>query len=109
MAKVKALESYRRAATKLPIDELLAATRDYARCVIGHVPKDKIPYPATWLNQERWTDDPAEWMQATEPPASNGRHPGNAAAAVDPRGTFSAAQAWMASKQHGNGESNDGE
>lgn len=109
VAKVKALDSYRRAVTKIGIDELLELTKEYARAVIGHVPKDKIPYPATWLNQERWTDDPAEWMQATEPMRINGRHTGPAAAAVDPRGTFSAAQAWMASKQHGNGDSDDGE
>lgn len=107
VAKKPALDSYRKAAAKIPVDQLIAITRAYACAVIGVVPKHKIPYPATWLNQERWTDDPAEWTAgADERPAHGFGHATNPA---DPRGTFAAGQAWLASKQRAEEAPGDGE
>ena len=71
VAKAAALTAYRKAATKVDLDVLIATTRAYAAAVVGYVPKDKIPHPATWLNAERWTDDPAEWRPQAAP--INGR------------------------------------
>ena len=42
---------------------LLERTEGYAR-IAGAAPPDRvrfIPHPATWFNQGRWDDDPAEW------------------------------------------------
>ena len=104
VAKAKALDSYRRAATKIPADELLTITRAYACAVVGHVPKDKIPYPATWLNQERWTDDPSEWAAASESRPINGH--AFATDPADPRGTFAVGRAWLEKKQREEAETN---
>lgn len=41
--------------------ELLQSVKRYAKCVDGKDPKF-IPYPATWINEGRWKDDPAEWV-----------------------------------------------
>lgn len=44
---------------------LLAKTQAYAAAV-AKWPKDErkfVPHPATWFNQERYLDDPAEWQR----------------------------------------------
>lgn len=107
VAKAKALDSYRRAVTKIPIDKLLTITRDYACAVVGHVPKDKIPYPATWLNQERWTDDPTEWAAALDQRPINGH--AHATDPSDPRGTFAVGRAWLEKKQREEEEAANGD
>lgn len=59
VAKPRALKAIETALTKLGFDALLAAVTRYAKSV-----EDKdaefIPHPATWFNDERWTDVPSE-------------------------------------------------
>lgn len=46
-----------------PYSTLLQSAQQYAAAV-GRWPKEQrvfVPHPATWFNQERYMDDPAEW------------------------------------------------
>lgn len=65
-AKGAALKAYRSAIKIIPPDELLAITKTFAASDKGRA-GTYCPYPATWLNAQRWTDDPATW--ADTPPA----------------------------------------
>jgi len=52
--------------------DIVEACKAYAeRCHLVDRPKDKTPYPATWLNRRGWTDDLDEEM----PLAANRRNP----------------------------------
>lgn len=77
--KGAAKKAWAKAVKSLPAAELLPVVRSYAVRVAG-TEKRFIPFPATWLNQERWadevTDQKAEasegWFQPfamPEPPA----------------------------------------
>ena len=53
---------------------------EYARSPAGQKPpghEDYRPHPATWFNQERYFDDPAEWQKPNG--ASNGKQTGKKA------------------------------
>lgn len=56
----RAADAYRHAVIKVDHRELCEATRRFAESDVGKGPKKYIPYPATWLNGERWLDDPEE-------------------------------------------------
>jgi len=43
---------------------LLETTQRFAKSPKGR-DKQFCPYPATWLNGDRWNDDPAEWGEAS--------------------------------------------
>lgn len=64
VGKADAQKSYRRALEKTSHETLLAGLQAY----ISSKPKDR-PWcnPATWLNQERWLDEPAEGGLRNEP------------------------------------------
>lgn len=47
---------------KEEFDVLLDAVQEFAECTRG-TEKHFLPYPATWFNQERWTDDRDEWRR----------------------------------------------
>jgi len=67
-AAIKAIE---KAMTKVDVATLLDAVQAYAAAVKTWPPTarytcagvDTVPHPATWFNQERWTDDRAEWVK----------------------------------------------
>lgn len=59
MAKGQAKKAWAKAIKSEDAQTIIDATVDYAICQKG---KDKqfIPYPASWLNAERWKDEPEE-------------------------------------------------
>lgn len=57
VGKGAARRAYATALKKISAGELLTAAGRFAADVTGKDPKF-IPYPATWLNAERWGDDP---------------------------------------------------
>jgi hypothetical protein len=67
-AAIKAIE---RAMKKVAPAILLQAVKDYAAAVKTWPPTarftvvgtDTVPHTATWMNQERWTDDRSEWVK----------------------------------------------
>jgi hypothetical protein len=59
-AKQPALKAIAKALAKTAAAELLAAVTEYAEAVKGQETK-YIPHPASWFNDERWTDDRATW------------------------------------------------
>lgn len=58
VGKGQARRAYLSASKKADAPTLLAAVEDFARACEGTDPK-YIPYPATWLNGERWLDEAA--------------------------------------------------
>jgi len=67
VAKPAALKAYARAIASLKAEHdgtadqwLLARTRQFAQSPAGQAGR-YCPHPATWLNQERFNDDPQEW------------------------------------------------
>jgi len=78
IGKGAALKAIAKALHTVPGAVLMAATIEYAKCVKTWAPTarytasgvDTVPHPATWYNQERWTDDRTEWQKASPAPAS---------------------------------------
>lgn len=76
----KALKAIERVLAKGAITELelQARTRAYAEAVAAWPKEERrfIPMPATWFNQGRYDDDPANWIrdtaQPTHPPKKEG-------------------------------------
>jgi hypothetical protein len=66
VSKGAAVKAWRSAVKKADAETIIDAARIFAASVSGSDPKF-IPYPATWLNGERWADD-AEAEQAEERP-----------------------------------------
>lgn len=62
VGKGAARKAYATAIKKISAGELLTAAGRFAADVTGKDPKF-IPHPATWLNGERWGDDPAPAME----------------------------------------------
>lgn len=57
IGKGKARESFETAATKHGTESLIVSVRKFAEhCANAGTEKRYIPYPGTWLNQERWRD-----------------------------------------------------
>jgi len=70
-APADAEKAYNKAVKKIQPDDLLTAAKQYAESVKGADPK-YIPHPATWLNGERWRDEPAKKLLAWEKPENKG-------------------------------------
>ncbi len=66
-----ALRAYRTAHTKTGWGQLLEGAQAFARQCAGKDPQF-IPYPASWLNKERWADEDLQPKPAQEP-ISNGQ------------------------------------
>lgn len=64
VAKGSALKAYARALAKTTPDVLLAAVKRFASECSGKEPQ-YIAHPATWLNGERWLDQPAAQQGGT--------------------------------------------
>lgn len=65
VAKGKAFAAFKKAARTTEADIIIEAAAAF-----GASPKAKgdfCPYPATWLNGERWLDDPSEWNEGAKP------------------------------------------
>jgi hypothetical protein len=60
VGKKAALAAIRRACRTIPAQDLLAFVQRYATARDGQDAK-YTPLPATWFNQGRWMDDPANW------------------------------------------------
>lgn len=93
VGKGAARKAWTKAIGKAPVEDLLDATRRFAnqvdqrvrtqRVVAGEDPRAFIPHPATWLNQERWSDEYQRGEVAgrgVQPPKKDQEcqtHPGN--------------------------------
>lgn len=65
VAKGKAFTAFKKAARTTEAEIIIEAAAAF-----GASPKAKgdfCPYPATWLNGERWLDDPSEWNEGGKP------------------------------------------
>lgn len=68
-ARAKALDSFKVAITKIPIDDLIAATDDYFAWVDRNGIQDQhVLMPTTYLNQERWEDELIDHQQPQQRP-----------------------------------------
>jgi len=56
VSKAQAAKAFARAVTKCPPDQIIQALKTFK----FSADTEFIPHPATWLNQERWTDQPAK-------------------------------------------------
>tara|TARA_Y100000361_G_scaffold152757_1_gene172958 strand:+ start:937 stop:1692 length:756 start_codon:yes stop_codon:yes gene_type:complete len=56
-----AIASITKALKSNSFEKLLERTKQYAE-MVADKEKQFIPYPSTWFNQERYNDDPDEWM-----------------------------------------------
>jgi len=70
VARKAALKAIRTALRSKPAADLLEKTKAFADAMSRRYGSDKqfIPYPATWFNEGRFEDDPAEW-EPTAPPS----------------------------------------
>lgn len=55
-----AMRAIVKALKKVPFEKLLELTKQYAAIRKSEDP-NFTPHPATWFNQERWSDDPSTW------------------------------------------------
>jgi hypothetical protein len=63
----QAVNAWRKAIKKIPVDTILDAAKRYRDD--PNLPETKfIPHPATWLNGERWGDDPLPARDGDEQP-----------------------------------------
>lgn len=86
LAKPTALKAWEKAVKKLrtsgvTIADLMLKLRKYNRLweLNGSLDREKVPYPATWLNAERWNDQIDRLLENAERNPSNstnGRSPG---------------------------------
>lgn len=58
-------KAYKSACHRADSTVILAATEKFAQS--DKARGDFCPYPATWLNQNRWEDDPKEWCNRKKP------------------------------------------
>ena len=63
-AKAEAFKAYRKALKTSTVEEILTGIRQFATDPYLP-PKQFVPMPATWLNQERWNDGPLPERQFT--------------------------------------------
>lgn len=64
VSKKPARVAYAKAAKSVGDKVLLDAVKEYRQAVDGWNPDNEryIPYPASWLNAERWEDDRSKWV-----------------------------------------------
>jgi uncharacterized protein YdaU (DUF1376 family) len=75
VGKGAAKKQYKTALKKADTDDIQNATIAFAKTVEGKDP-NFIPHPATWLSQERWTDDQSA-INPTVPAVSSGNAQGS--------------------------------
>ncbi|MCX6880708.1 MAG: hypothetical protein NTW21_43915 [Verrucomicrobia bacterium] len=63
----EALKAIKKALKTHPAEFLLEKVKAYSQA-IGWQELRFIPHPATWFNNARWEDDPAEWEQPAPRP-----------------------------------------
>jgi len=71
VGRAAAIAAIKKAMTKVSPAKLLEAVNAYDDAVRTWAPTarytaagvDTVPHPATWFNQERWTDDRSEWQK----------------------------------------------
>lgn len=68
IARPSALRAICRALRKVPFQILLEKTKKFADITAKNLAADAdskrfVPHPATWFNQERYNDNPAEWVR----------------------------------------------
>lgn len=71
VGKAKALKSYRAARKSASVDVIAAGLRAQLPDLKAR-DLDKVPHPATWLNQRRWEDDPVHAAQPGDRPRHRG-------------------------------------
>jgi len=64
--KAAAIKAIEKALKKVQVSELLDKTKAFAEAVDG-ADMQFVPHPATWYNQDRWTDDQREWKLIGRP------------------------------------------
>jgi len=62
MAKKAALKAIESALKTVSVEDLTEAVKSFATCVEGR-DSQFVPYPASWFNAGRWTDDREEWAR----------------------------------------------
>jgi len=62
MAKNAALKAIESALKTVSVEDLAEAVKSFATCVEG-CDSQFVPYPASWFNAGRWTDDREEWAR----------------------------------------------
>lgn len=70
VGRAAALKAIDKALVEVAADTLAEAVKNYADATSLWTKDEKafIPHPATWFNQERWLDDPKEWLKGHRPP-----------------------------------------
>lgn len=66
VGKPAAMKAIAKALLAVDSPTLLQKTSDFATAVAAWPVEDRrfVPHPATWFNQERYNDDPAEWTRS---------------------------------------------
>lgn len=75
VAKADAIKAIQKAMKKVEPQRLLDAVTAYAKAVAGS-DAQFIPYPASWFNSERYSDDPKTWGRS-EPKQPEAKQPYN--------------------------------
>lgn len=73
VSRKKALSAFGHALKRQPFEALLALTQAYAKTVADRDPQ-YLPYPATWLNGERWEDVEEVYKSDQNSRPQNSRH-----------------------------------
>lgn len=79
VGKSAARQAFENALNKIQVSKLIKATKEYAAV---DVEIQYQAYPATWLNQERWTDDTTHLASSTIPKSAPSRRKRGDIAAV---------------------------
>jgi hypothetical protein len=66
VGKADAIKAIRSALGKASFEDLKEAVESYAQARKGE-DQQYTPHPATWFNQERWTDDRSTWRSSQKP------------------------------------------
>jgi len=61
--KRKAFQAFKAALRRVDLTELMKKTTEFAQSDKGTGDQKFIPHAATWLNGDRWLDDPSEWRE----------------------------------------------
>ena len=64
MSKGKAFSAFKKAAKNEDIDVIISAAEEYSKS--NQARGMYCPYPASWLNAQRWLDDRKEWSDGAK-------------------------------------------
>ena len=90
VGKGDAIKAYAKARRKASAESILSSVALLERAYDGQ-PKTFIPHPATWLNAERWTDEPLDINPARQSPISRGQ--------AELEATIAGLDAWVAEEE----------